>query len=105
MDNREAASLYTGRVLSHGQITDLSEGFSLGGLMFSLFIIPKGKSVDPTAPVIVSCQTLQNDSAEDTPMAVNWWNPHALRSLPADAIDLDDYDVYWAAGHDRLKDV
>jgi hypothetical protein len=103
MDNREAASLYAGRVLSHGQITDLTEAFTLDGLMFSIFLIPKDDEI--VAPLVVTCKTLQNAVAAATPMVLNWWNPHALLELPADAIDLDVYDVYWAAGHDRLKDV
>jgi hypothetical protein len=109
MDNRTAASLFGGRILSHGQITDLTEGFSLpDGLMFSLFVVPKtgpAEGEDPEKVIIVSCKTLQNPDNEPLPIVPYVWNEPAIKEIPADAIDLDEYDVYWGAGHNRKLEV
>ena len=101
---RNVASLYSGRILAHGQITDLGEGFSLPDkTMFSIFVAPKAAT--DASFIIVSCKSLQNTQSANTPVLLNDWTPHGLKELPANCIDLDDYDVYWGAGHNYKLEV
>lgn len=69
------------RILSHGKLSSLSSGFSLGGSTFSILVIPKNTTVDLGTTVLCKCVCDTEASA-----------------LPANAINLSNYDVYWGAG-------
>lgn len=87
------SEMYSLRVLSHGKVTDLSQGFDLGGKPFSIFVRPK--TVTMEANVLVSCKCICDKEASDLPVPIGDWTPGAIVSLSPDAISLSDFDVYW----------
>lgn len=84
------------RILSHGQVTDLTNGFSLGGKPFSVFV--RSKSVTMETSIILSCKTFCDKDASDLPVPIGDWTPAAIAEISPNAVSLDDYDVYWGAG-------
>lgn len=86
----------TGRGLAHGKIDDLTENFSLpGGIPFSVFVKKKTGTDDI---IVFPCKCYLDDDASDLPVVVGKWDESAIIDIEADSIDLDAYDVYWAAG-------
>ena len=73
------------RVLSHGQITDLSGGYR-ADYPFSIYLRPK-EGVEYTDDVLVRCRCMCDKEMSDL--------------LAPDAIPLDEYDVYWGAGNPK----
>jgi hypothetical protein len=85
-----------GRINCKGQIPSLSSAFKLKGeVPFSLFIIPVA---DSTAPIIVSARLVHESVVGNCPFNVNCWNEPSVVELPANAINLTNYTVYWGAG-------
>lgn len=85
--------MYSLRVLSHGQITDLSQGFDLGGKPFSVFVRPKKVTME--ANVLLNCKCICDKEASDLPVPIGDWTPAAIASISPNAISLSEYDVYW----------
>ena len=85
------------RILSHGKITDLSQGFRMAdGATFSIMLLPKnGSSVDVE---LVNCRCVCDKEASELPVTVGDWTPAKIQEIPAGGIDLSEYDVYWGAG-------
>lgn len=89
--------MYSLRILSKGQITDLTNGSKLnGGVPFSVFVRPKKPSMEQNT--IIQCKCLCDKEASDFPVPVGDWTPAAIVEISPDAISLSDYDVYWGAG-------
>ena len=95
--------VFAGRISGkRGKITDLTDPFrnlAVTGdddtwIPFSLFIIPKDGSV---APVLVTCKTIEHDTAVATPFSTNCWDAPLLKEVSATGIDLTLYDVYWGS--------
>ena len=84
------------RILSKGQITDLSQGFTLGGKVFSIYVRPKVATLNTN--MVVSCKLICDKEAENLPVTLGDWTPAAIVELSANAIDLTEFDVYWGAG-------
>ena len=84
------------RVLSHGQITDLSEGYRTN-YPFSIFLRPKKEEYPDD--ILVRCRCLCDRELSDLPVAVGDWTSAAMVELAPNAIPLDKYDVYWGAGN------
>ena len=84
------------RILTHGQITSLTSGFSLNGEPFSIYVRPKGTvtAVDG----IVNAKCIGDKTLAPLPVPFNDWTPASIIELGADAISLSSYDVYWGAG-------
>lgn len=92
------------RIISHGKIADLSQGFNLpGGAPFSIMVCPK--RIQAYQVGTVHCKLIGDGSASDLPIVYNDWTPALIQSLSANAIDLSDYDVYWGGSepHDLKK--
>lgn len=87
--------MYNLRILSKGRITDLSQGFSLGGIPFSVFIRPLSVGMDHT---VINCKLLCDQQSGNFPVPIGDWTPGAIVSISPNAIDLNDYEVYWGAG-------
>lgn len=92
-----------GRILSVGQISDLSNGFYISDpsadfkTPFSVYIRPKFTTTD--VDVVISVKLLKDDEDfADAPVVLNDWSPLAITELEADADLLESYDVYWGAG-------
>lgn len=84
------------KILSHGKVTDLSNGFSLdGGKSFTICVIPKTATMDMTT--LVSCRLLCDRECSSLPVVLNDWAPVQIQALAQNAIDLTAFDVYWGA--------
>lgn len=110
MDKNASPELQAGRILAHGKIADLSEGFSLPTALpsgfvtphpnfFSIFLVPKA----PTAVQveIISCKLYHDAASSDCPFNINQWTePSILELAPSETL-LDDYDIYWGAAQSQ----
>jgi len=98
-------SMNAGRILSHGKISALPFTFTSFN-PFSIFVVPKANvtsgviSTPDNAGMLVDCKCYQDDASSDIPVLFNQWTEAAIIEIAEDAIDLDDYDVYWGAGVD-----
>ena len=88
------------RILSHGQITDLSHGYK-ADYPFSIYLRPK-EGVEYQDDVLVRCRCMCDKEMSDLPVAVGDWTTAAIVELAPDAIPLDEYDVYWGAGNPKF---
>ena len=88
------------RILSHGQITDLSQGYK-ADYPFSIYLRPK-EGVEYQDDVLVRCRCMCDKELSDLPVAVGDWTTAAIVELAPDAIPLDEYDVYWGAGNPKF---
>ena len=84
------------RILSKGKIADLSNGFDLGGVPFSIFVRAKSATLD--THVVVKCQLICDREAGEFPVPIGDWSPGAIQRIPQDGIDLAEYEVFWGAG-------
>ena len=94
MDN----DMYSLRVLSHGEITDLSEDFSLKGRPFSIFVRPKKLQSSLETSILLECKCICDKHSSNLPVPVGDWTPAAIVSIKKEAIDLSEFSVFWGAG-------
>lgn len=86
-----------GRIVDHGQITDLSSGFKLPhGELFSVFIRPKTQVSTLDTVLSVKCQ--QDDNFSAAPVVFNDWSPLAIKEIAPDNYLLTTCDLYWGSG-------
>lgn len=86
-----------GRILAHGKIENLDEGFSLpNNALFSIYIRPKYGS--STVDTVLSVKCYQDDEFSDAPVVFNDWSPMAIKAIAANSDFLNSYDLYWGAG-------
>jgi hypothetical protein len=95
-DKYVSIPMSTGRVLSHGEITDLSEAFSLsGGVPFSVFVKP----ITGTDDIVeITCKCYLDSTASALPVVAGKWDEAAIVEISAAGIDLAEYKVFWGAG-------
>ncbi len=93
------------RVFSHGEIVDLTEGFSLkSGQPFSIQIIPKacieGNLVKHAndAGLLVDCRLLLDKKIEPFFISFNDLTAACIEHIAPNAINLVDYRVIWSGG-------
>lgn len=88
----------SGRIVSHGKIEDLTNGFSLepSYAPFTIYVRPKNASDE--VDIVASLRGFQDDDFSDAPILLNDWSPLAILEIAPDAINLDNYDVFWGAG-------
>lgn len=86
-----------GRILSHGKIENLADGFSLpNDALFSIYIRPKYSS--STVDAVLSVKCYQDDEFSDAPVVLNDWSPMAIKTIAPNADFLNTHDLYWGAG-------
>lgn len=89
--------MYSLRLVSKGQITDLSQGFSLAnGIPFSVFLKPKKATMNTCE--LINCKLIGDTEFDNFPVPVGDWTPGAVKQIAASGIDLTAYDVFWGAG-------
>lgn len=93
MDN----DMYSLRVLSKGQISDLSKGFNLGGKPFSVYVRSKS-ATEIATDMLLNCKLICDTSFGNIPVPVGDWTPAAIVGIAPNAIDLQKYEIYWGAG-------
>lgn len=86
-----------GRIVSHGQINDLSSGFNLPqGELFSIYVRPKGETEE--TDIILDMLCYQDEESSPCPVGLREWCPMLIRTLaPAEGVT-DNYDIYWGSG-------
>ena len=89
-------SMQSLRILSKGRIIDLSQGFSLGGRVFSIFVKLKAATMETNT--LVKCKLICDDAESDFPVPIGDWTPGAIVKISPNGISLADFDVYWGAG-------
>lgn len=86
-----------GRIVSHGQITDLSGGFKLPkGALFTVYVRPKF-SVS-TLDTVMNVKLYQEDGFSPAPVVFNDWSPLVISELAPDTELLKTNDLYWGSG-------
>lgn len=91
--------MQTIRILSHGQIDDLSAVFKMK-TPFSVYVRPKQTNLD--SDVLLNCKCICDDEMSVLPVALNDWTPAMIVEIAPNAISLADYDVYWGAGNPKI---
>lgn len=86
------------RILSKGQIKDLSSGFSLKGEPFSVFVRVKGMA-DMQTSTIAQCKLMCDKETGDFPLPIGDWTPAAIVEIAPNGVDLEKYDLFWGAGN------
>lgn len=85
-----------GRIVAHGQITDLSEGFKLaGGALFSVYARPRNATGVDT---VLSVRCYQDCEFSEAPIVFNDWSPLAIQEIAPDTEVLENIDLYWGSG-------
>jgi hypothetical protein len=104
LDPYFSETMVAGRLNSKGEITDLTSAFKLaGGLPFSICVVPKAATTDTL--LIVELKLYHDDAASDFPCPISDWTPGNILEIPAEAIDLLSYNVYWGCGQKAERDV
>lgn len=86
-----------GRIVAHGQITDLSSGFKLPhGELFTVFVRPKTQVSTLDTVLSVKCQQDYDFSA--APVVFNDWSPLAIKEIAPNNDLLTTCDLYWGSG-------
>jgi hypothetical protein len=80
------------------QVEDLTEDFSLEGVPFRLFLVPKDGGDVKVGDVVAFDAMLPYSGGEfvEVPVVVGEWNPLFLTAIKASEIDLTDMDAYVA---------
>lgn len=82
-----------GRIVSHGKIDDLSNGFKLpGDVPFSIYVRPKYSVSKLDTVLKVKCQ--QDNLPSEAPVPFNDWSPLAIVEIEADTEILNTNDIY-----------
>lgn len=86
-----------GRIVSHGKINDLSNGFKLpGDVPFSVYVRPKFST--STLDTVLSVRCTQDEQLSEAPIVFNDWSPMAIVELAPDTEVLATNDIYWGSG-------
>ena len=86
-----------GRIVSHGQITDLSKGFKLpDGVPFTIYVRPK-YSVS-TVDTVLNVRLYQEEGFWPVPVPFNDWSPCCMGGLAPDTEVRNTKDIYWGSG-------
>ena len=80
-------------IIEQRKIASLAAAFSLQGKGFRLFLVAKGEAVaTTTAPNLIA---YGDENAKPCPLVVGQWSESFIKEIPATAISLTDYDVYF----------
>lgn len=82
------------RILAHGKISDVTDGFHLPDHMpFSVYMRPVSSDADDTLCV---CRCQNDTELSELPVPVGDWTPAKIVAIAPDGIDTENFDVYWA---------
>lgn len=86
-----------GRIVAHGKIDDLANGFSLPNeAPFSIYIRPKYSA--STVDAVLNIKCYQDEEYSEAPVVLNDWSPLAITAIAPNAEILNTHDLYWGAG-------
>lgn len=79
----------------HGQITDLSEPFSLGNEPFTVMAVPKTLAA-LSEVVTIQCKCVADLEAAPLPIVPEYWTDAQILEIETGSLDLEQYDLFWA---------
>ena len=86
-----------GRIVAHGKITDLTQGFRLpNGELFTLYVRPRNSGT--TLDTVLSVRCYQDEDFTEAPLVYNDWSPLAISEIAPDTELLQVADLYWGSG-------
>ena len=68
--------MYSLRILSKGKVTDLSNGFALGGAPFTVFVRPKEVTMETST--LLKCKLICDKDFGMFPVPIGDWTPGAI---------------------------
>lgn len=88
-----------GRIVSAGEVKDLSNAFSLpGGEVFTLYLRPK-QADDDSVDAMLMVKPYQGDEYVSLPFPVGDWSPILVRKLSREnAYLLERFRIFWGSG-------
>ena len=89
------------RIIAKGRITDLSKGFSLGGVPFSVYVRSKENTM--LSDTLLECRLIGYKAVGALPVPIGDWTPAMIAYISPNAIDLQKYEVYWGASEQPNK--
>ena len=89
------------RIIAKGRISDLSKGFSLGGVPFSVYVRSKENTM--LSDTLLECRLIGDKAVEALPVPIGDWTPAMIAYISPNAIDLQKYEVYWGASEQPNK--
>lgn len=72
--------MYSLRILSKGKVTDLSNGFALGGVPFTVFVRPKEVTMETST--LLKCKLICDKEFSMFPVPIGDWTPGAIAVNP-----------------------
>lgn len=89
------------RIIAKGRISDLSKGFSLGGVPFSVYVRSKENTM--LSDTLLECRLIGDKAVGALPVQIGDWTPAMIAYISPNAIDLQKYEVYWGASEQPNK--
>lgn len=89
------------RLIAKGSITDLSKGFSLGGVPFSVYVRNKTNTME--SDTLIECRLIGDNEVGAFPVPIGDWTPAMIAYISPNAIDLGKYEIYWGASEQPNK--
>lgn len=89
------------RLIAKGSITDLSKGFSLDGVPFSVYVRSKENTM--LSDALLECRLIGDKAVGALPVPIGDWTPAMIAYISPNAIDLQKYEVYWGASEQPNK--
>ena len=89
------------RIIAKGRITDLSKGFSLGGVPFSVYVRSKENTM--LSDTLLDCRLIGDREGGGFPVPIGYWTHAMIAHISPNAIDLQKYEVYWGASEQPNK--
>lgn len=89
------------RLIAKGTVTDLSKGFSLGGVPFSVYVRSKENTM--LSDTLLECRLIGDKAVGALPVPIGDWTPAMIAYISPNAIDLQKYEVYWGASEQPNK--
>lgn len=88
------------RILSHGKITSLANGFHLPqNRRFTIYARPKENVELETPDIVISVKCYRDSKPSDIPITLNEWQPLYLESIAPDNEILNSVDLYWGCAN------
>lgn len=89
------------RIIAKGRIADLSKGFSLGGVPFSVYVRSKENTM--LSDTLLECRLIGDKAVGALPVQIGDRTPAMIAYISPNAIDLQKYEVYWGASEQPNK--
>lgn len=89
------------RIIAKGRISDLSKGFSLDGVPFSVYVCSKENTM--LSDTLLDCRLIGDRERGAFSVPIGDWTPAMIAYISPNAIDLQKFEVYWGASEQTNK--